>query len=264
MPAMPVRKSRDFPQDNANPNYGEGCYRRRIGLKAGPGHVVGELEDDCHGFRLRLEHDGAKVTGITGETPRIPMNTCSGALRPLRELIGLPLNMPAPEIVGSVDPRSNCTHLYDLALLAMAHVGWDKPSRIYDVVVDDQPGGGRPARAEVFLDGESMVRWEVCWTSIVTPAELRGKPIMQGFSAWANQHFHGLEKEAAFVLSKGIFVGMSRRYDMSKIGGMPALYQASMMGVCYSYSEGVVERAVRLSGSVRDFSRHPEQLLKFT
>ena len=145
----------------------------------------------------------------------------------------------------------------------MAHVGTGQPVRVYDAEVDDMPSDGDPARAEVFLNGESVLSWKLDWTSIVEPESLAGKPVLQGFSAWANDHYQGAEKEAAFVLSKGVFVGLARTYDMSNIGGQRAMDHNPMLGVCYSYSEGVVENAIRSHNSVRDFSHHPEQLLKF-
>ena len=105
-----------------NPDYGDGLYRRRIRLTALDREVTGELEDDCHGFRVRVSHDGAAVTDISADTLRVPLTTCSGAIRPLRALVGTRLHTPPPAIVAAVDPRANCTHLYDLTLLAIAHL----------------------------------------------------------------------------------------------------------------------------------------------
>ncbi len=259
--AMPTTDYQENP--NPNPHYGDGCYRRRIRLSASADCVVAELEDDCHGFRIELQHDGHMVTGLSGDTLRIPMNTCAGALGPLQDLIGIALDTAAPAIVEQVNPRSNCTHLYDLALLAMAHPAWGQAVRTYDVEFEDMPREGGPARAEVFLDGQSLLRWQLDWTTIVEPAELSGKPVLRGFSAWANSYFTGLTKEAAFVLSKGVFVGLSRMYDMSNIGGQSAMDHSPMLGVCYSYAVGVVEEAIRNHNSVRDFTDKPEQLLRF-
>ncbi len=248
---------------NPNPHYGQGCYRRRIRLIAETGLVKAELEDDCHGFRIQLNHDGRMVTDVDGEALRVPMSSCPGALKPLQSLAGIKLDCAAPDIVAQVDPTSNCTHLYDLALLAMAHPGWGVKERVYDVEVEDMPTEGGTARAEVFLNGKSVLRWQLQWTTISEPSELEGRPVLKGFAAWANDYFQGLEREAAFVLCKGVFVGLSRIYDMSDIGGRPALEHSDMLGVCYSYSSGVVEHAFRNHNSTRDFTHQPEQLLKF-
>ena len=246
-----------------NPHYGDGCYRRRIHLERQPGVLIGALEDDCHGFRVRITHDDKVVTGVEGDTLRIPLNTCPGAVEPLQQLIGIGLATPAPEIVAQVPPRQNCTHLYDLALLTMAHAGHQSRLRQYDITVSDMPREAGHSVAEIALNGEQLHRWELEWIHIAAPAELFGRPVLNGFAAWANNTFSGLQQEAAFALSKGVFVALARMYDLSQIAGEPALHDEARLGVCYSYSKGVVEDAVRLSDSVRDFSNTPEQLLKF-
>lgn len=250
-------------QHITNPDYGDGCYRRRIQLRQQTGVLSGALEDDCHGFRVRIAHDGKVVTGIEADTLRIPMSTCPGAIAPLQQLVGMELATPAAEIVARVPPRQNCTHLYDLALLTMAHARYHSPLREYDIKISDMPRQGGNGIAEIYLDGERLHRWELQWTQIAAPASLAGKPVLNGFAAWANHTFSGLEQEAAFALSKGIFVSLARMYDLSQIAGQPALHDEARLGVCYSYSTGVVEDAIRLPDSVRDFSNTPEQLLTF-
>ncbi|MCB1704158.1 MAG: DUF2889 domain-containing protein [Halioglobus sp.] len=246
-----------------NPDYGGGVYRRRVRLVNSAGQVCGELEDDCHGFRVQLQHDGSVVTGVSGSALRVPMSTCGQAIKPLQALVGIALDAPLPEVVASVRPRGNCTHWLDLALLALAHARRDDAERIYDVEVDDQAADSSPARAEVFLDGESVHRWMLDGTTVVKPQAFAGNPMLKGFSAWANKAFDGDEREAALLLSKGFFVALSRRFDMSNSSGQSALEHTNMRGACYTYSEGVMERAVRNHDVVRDFSATPEQLLTF-
>jgi hypothetical protein len=252
-----------LPDHQGNPHYGAGLYRRRIRLTRDDRQVHGELEDDCHGFRVTLLHDGRVVTAVTGDALRVPMNTCAGAIKPLQDLIGIALDTPVSAIVARVKPRSNCTHWYDLSLLALAHTAHREALRVYDVEVDDQPADGSPARAEVFLNGTSVHRWLLDQTVLVEPLVYAGKPVLQGFSAWANDAFEGAAREAAFVLSKGVFVAFSRLFDMSGIGGQSALEHTNLRGACYSYSEGVIETATRNHNSVRDFSTTAKQLLTF-
>ena len=160
-------------------------------------------------------------------------------------------------------PRANCTHWYDLSLLALAHASHGEPVRVYDVEVVDQPADGSAARAEVFLNGQSVHRWLVDRAVIIEPLAYAGKPVLRGFSTWANEAFEGAAREAALVLSKGVFVACSRLFDMRGIGGQSALEHTNLHGACYSYSPGVIEHAVRHHDSVRDFSATPEQLLTF-
>lgn len=250
-----------LPDHPLNPRYGRGLYRRRIRLTQYQHEVHGELEDDCHHFRVTLQHDGRVVTAVLGEALRVPLTSCPGALTPLQGLVGIALDEPSASIAAQVKPRNNCTHWYDLSLLALAHAAAREAVRVYDVEVVDQPADGAAARAEVFLNGESVHHWQLDRTTIVEPQAFAGNPMLRGFSAWATEAFDGAKREAAFVLSKGVFVAFSRIFDMRDTGGRPALEHTNMLGACYSYSPGVVETAVRQHDSVRDFSAVPEQLL---
>ena len=80
-------------------------------------------------------HDGQQVTGITAEPIRFPFNTCPGALANLQGFIGCALSASIPEIRQFVRPEQNCTHLYDLATLALAHVAHGRTVRQYDVAI---------------------------------------------------------------------------------------------------------------------------------
>jgi hypothetical protein len=252
-----------LPDHPHNPDYGSGMYRRRIRLTRQDSQVFGELEDDCHGFRVTLQHDGRVVTAITGDALRVPLTSCAGALAPLQTLVGLALDASLPAILAQSKPRNNCTHWYDLSLLALTHATQREPVRVYDVEVVDQAADDESARAEVFLNGVSVHRWLIDRTTIVEPQEFARRPVLNGFSAWAYSTFNGEAREAAFVLSKGIFVAFSRLFDMSGISGQSALKHTNMLGACYSYSPGVVETSFRNYDTVRDFSTTPEDLLTF-
>lgn len=251
-----------------NPDYGTGCYRRRILLHAEQGRVDCELEDCNHGFKVSIEHDGNQVTAVNASTLRIPMSTCPGAVEPLRKMVGVPLDSSPMSILKAVNIRSNCTHLYDLSVLgiAQAHrvntMGLPR-QRQYDIAVHDQPAPDEPAIAEVYRDGELIHCWHVHDSKIRQPEALLGNSVMQGFTFWANRIFSGDDNEAAFALQKGIFVASARVYDMNKVADEPATAHPFMRDVCYSYSSPQWEQAVRLPDSVRDFTDTTDQLLKF-
>lgn len=253
-----AQRPADFP---LNPDYGKGTYRRRIRLQGLPGKVIAELEDCNHGFRAEVCHDGQLVTAIHAEALRIPLNTCGGATNPIQAMVGQSIYSTPVDIVGRVNPRANCTHLYDLTALAVIHCARGPVTRIYDVAVDDEVD--EQAISSVSLNGEEIHRWTTSQWTILEPASYVGKPLYKGFSLWANEAFNGDEQEAAFILQKGYFVSQARFFDMDGMAGTPAGDQASMLGVCYSYSPEVVDKAFRSANSTRDFSDTPEQLLKF-
>lgn len=250
---------KEFPP---NPDYGSGCFRRRIRLTGSDNQVTAELEDNCHGFRAVLHHDGQRITALDPETLRIPYNTCAGATRPIQALVGIAVGSDPKSINESVNPFSNCTHLFDLCVLAIAHAARGPVTRIYDVVVDDEQGESAAA-AIVYLDGKEILRFTTRQWELLGPPALKGKPLFRGFAAWANDYFQGDEREAAFVLQKGYFVSSARRIDSPKIEGSRAGDHPHIAGACHTYSEGVIEQAVRLANTVRDFSDCPEQLLRF-
>jgi hypothetical protein len=244
-----------------NPHFGEGIFRRRIRLNGQAGKVIAELEDGYHGFRSVVYHDGKRITDIQAEALRFPLTTCGGAIAPIKALIGTDLTTSAADINRQVDPRANCTHLYDLSVLAIRHCLRGIADRCYDISVDDEVD--QPTLSTVFIDGKPALSWKVRQWSIIEPAILAGKPLYKGFANWANKTFTGDEQEAAFILQKGYFVAQARTFDMDKMAGTSVDDQPSMQGVCYSYSEPVVNRALRRDNISRDFTHTPEQLLKF-
>ena len=141
-----------------NPNYGKGVFRRRIKLENKADHVLAELEDCNHGFRLQLYHDKASVSAIAVETLRYPLSTCSNAGQPLQALVGCPLTTRIEHILKYARPRDNCTHLFDLASLAIAHACREQKERCYDIEVPDSTTG--ITDLSISRDGHIIHQWQ--------------------------------------------------------------------------------------------------------
>lgn len=246
-----------------NPSFGRGCYRRRIRLCAQEGRVTGELEDDNHGFKVEIAHREGRVAAVQGEALRVPYTTCTGAVAPLEKLVGLSISDPAESLAAQCDPRSQCTHLYDLSVWALARAAKGPGEDIYDIVVEDErPNIG--GCAQISLNGEVLHRWQVCDWQLILPQALAGNTLYKGFSVWATEVFSGVSLRAAQMLQKGCFVGSARRYNLNALAGEAATTGKEFMaGVCYTHSSPQIDVAVRTRGSVRDFSDSPEELLKF-
>lgn len=242
-----------------NPDFGKGVYRRRIRLQGSPGKVIAELEDCNHGFRSVLHHDGSSVTAIEPEALRTPLTTCDGALAPLHALVGTPLTRSSRDIAAAVDPKQQCTHLYDLTVLAIHHALRGEEDRQYDIAIPDEDN--HPTDATASLNGRVLLRWTIENWLLLNEGELQGKSLGRGFSKWASALYQGDEREAAFALQKGYFVSNARRYDMSKLEGTPVTDSNGI--ACYSYSPEQMGQAVRRYHSTRDFTDCEEQLLKF-
>ncbi len=248
-----------------NPDYGNGVFRRRIRLTATDNTVLGELEDCAHGFRVRLEHDGQTVTHVAGESLRTPYDICSGATEPIKQFVGQAISTTPVELNQQVNPRSNCTHLYDLSALALefCHLSSTNGTmqRQVDVLIPDEVDDAVTAR--VLIDGEQVLAWQLRSWQIVGPEPIAGKPMYRGFAAWVNEMFTGLQNTAAFVLQKSYLVAEARRYDIDALAGQPAVPDQSMTGICYTYSQQHIGQGKRLAGTMRDFTDRDEQLLQF-
>lgn len=242
-----------------NPAYGTGIFRRRIRLVGTKRRVSAGLEDNYHAMHCRIEHDGSVVTSVEASLTRIPMTTCPGAKEPIRALIGQPLTTHLPAIYRRNSPRLNCTHLFDLTCLAIAHATRGDSTRQYDVEVPDERGA--PVAMLVKRDGTVVLAWQSFEGRITAPEDLAGRPLVAGFMRWAVQSLAGEPLEAAMVLHKACFVSNARHFLTDESWLLEPVQESTMQGVCHTYQSGTVEHAVRLRHVARDFTDRPEELL---
>lgn len=243
-----------------NPNYGSGVFRRRLHWQATAGQVAVALEDSNHGFRLCLRHDGRRISALEAEPVRYPFTTCPEAVRHAQRIVGLSL-VDVASLREMLPQPDNCTHLIDMSLLAAAHASDVGCERLYDIAVKDERDGVTQARIE--CDGHVVHDWSIRAHALIAPAVLADKPAMRGFYAWAVQTFSDMPLEAAQALQRAYFVAQARRWTYQPIEENPARTDGMPIGACYSYNTGAVERALRIKGSVRDYSESSERLLQF-
>lgn len=244
-----------------NPEYGTGAFLRRIRLTKTATSVLAELEDCSHAMRLTLHHRDRCISGIEGEVLRAPVNTCAEAPARLQEFVGQPLSGSSEEWIKRINPTRHCTHLHDITLMAIAHVQGENPVRQLDITVTDEANS--VMNAEILLDGNAIHRWQVKGREILAPDRLKGKPLFKGFIQWVCEELSGEEQICALALQRGLLVSNARRWDMPSVYGKPADTFGPGKNICYSYSEERIHSAWRSPDSVRDFTRTPEQLLKF-
>lgn len=246
-----------------NPHYGNGIFRRAIRLTRHPDHVLAELEDSHHGFRVRVFHEAQRLTRFEPEYPRVPFSSCDSAGTVLDRLLGMPVDTPVAELIATANPLANCTHLLDLTLLAIAHTQREEQVVLYEVAVTDARDGLSHLR--VWRNGTLMHEWQAgngIDGTIASPSAYQGKPLFMGFSRWANEAFSGLENEAAFVLQKGNMVALGNMFDIAGMAGGRAIDETDRHA-CHTYSPTQAPHAIRLANTWRDFTETPETLLKF-
>lgn len=241
----------------------EGVFRRQIDLMAwDEGTVVGWLEDECHHFGITLSHDGHRVTGLRVAAPRYPWATCAGVGAPLQALVGQPLVARCSDIGALVDMRRQCTHVFDLAGLALAHAYAGRGHRRYHGTVcplaDAVPGGATDLlRATLYRDGQAVMHWDLDGDVIVGPEPYTGVSINRGFRQWAEK-LDGSAAEDASVLRRVAFVAKGRRISIRHARVAADMKQSP---VCHSFQPAHRDVAFRIGDTDRRFDQTPEKML---
>jgi hypothetical protein len=241
--------------------YGEGLFRRRIRLvQLTPTHAAGELEDDFHHFRVDLHHDGTTIERADGQFFRGPWTVCAEAPDPLRAIEGRPLTSSSTGIGAYAVARENCTHLFDLAGLVVAHATRPRPVRQYDIELTDPVGDDRVQRATLWRDGELLLEWRIESNQITAPAPWPDAPLRRGFIGWAEEQLGPDVAEAAIALRRIIDIAIGRGGNLDLLNSASEVGEI-MMGKCQAFSPAKVELGLRNRGSARDFEQHAELLL---
>ena len=238
-----------------------GTYRRRIRVaRIDESTVRGDLEDDFHRFGVTLRHDGARVVAVEGDSHRFPWTTCSAAVEPLRALVGAPLTTMLSALGEHAVARQNCTHLFDLSGLAIAHAArGDAGSRTYDVAIDDRDG--KRTHPELRRDGELVLRWELAGRQLLGPPPFENVSLRGGFIAWAEETLDSDLAEAASILRRACDISLGRVMDLDVFETAEMLGE-QVRGTCHSFQPDVMPLAVRVKGQTRDFTRDPDGLLR--
>jgi hypothetical protein len=238
-----------------------GFYHRRVAAIVEPGRVRAALEDESHCMEVTVFHDGAYVTDIETESRRIPWSSCPSAGKRLKDLIGLALQR-MHESTGH-DAKLHCTHLFDLARVAIARAK-AAASVQYDVAVEDRVESR--TRGELLRNGESVMTWDVNHRTVTGPDPFTGH-VLAGAPRWPP----GLDTdtlEAALVMRRVFLVAQIRepKASVARIHGPPHRLDADLLtkhgilGRCFTYQVETGAGADSLH-SWRDFAGQRESLL---
>jgi hypothetical protein len=223
-------------------------FRRRFRITPQPGRVCSEVEDDYHCMSVTVHHDGGVATAIEPLMIRAPWTTCPGAVEQLKQTFA---GAALEGFAVRGDKLANCTHLYDLALLAAAHA-FDDAALVYDILVSDPIDGQR--RAELRRNGATVLGWTESGFRITEPAELAGCALDK-MRPWIDS-LDAPRQEAARLLRWGNILANGRAIPLAQQSDA-----SRMPPNCYTFQP---QRAVaaRRVGVIRDFSREAAQPLE--
>lgn len=231
-----------------------GCFRRAIRLDAAVGVIRGELEDDFHHFVVTLRHDEDRVTAVTGHAIRYPWSRCPLAAGALDAVVGLSISTDPTAIYRHVDPLGQCTHMFELAGLAVTQAARGTPHRRYDASVSEP----RDDRAEAMLlcDGAPMEQWDLVDGIITGPHPRIGQRPANLRTAALEDLPHD-EAERLLIMRRAIRLAGARGLDVDQFA---TAAEFSRRPACFVFRPGVAEHARRRYGSIRDFSAGPGPL----
>ncbi len=231
--------------------YGRGVCRRRIRLQTVDDTlVVGELEDDFHHFRAELTHDSERIIAVRGVPMRGPWSTCMDVGEPLRAIEGQPLAGRSTAIGAYAEATANCTHLFDLTGLAVAHAVRGEEERQYDFAITDVLDGHHELAA--WRNGEEVLHWHVVDGEITGPEDWVGAPLAAKFIPWAQECLDIDTAEAAIALRRMLHITIGRSANLDHVQ-TAAEHTDGPVGRCYSYRSETAVMALRSNGSIRDF-----------
>lgn len=233
-----------------------GSFRRRIVVASRTqgrgGEVRAALEDDFHHFRVTLQHDVEQVLNIRGGAIRHPYSLCPAAAAQLPMLDGMRLDRVASAVTRATDASQQCTHVLDLAGLAIAGAAHGRTRRQYDIEVPDRVAG----RTEALLrrDGQPVLRWRLDQVSITGPAPYTGVSLQHGFARWALESLDADAAEAAVVLRRCAMISLGRHKNLDdQVHAMPT-------GQCHVQQPARAPLALRMVGSTWDWSARAGEL----
>jgi len=210
---------------------------------------------------VTLRHDGNTVLAADGESGRYPWTTCPAAVDPLQRVAGAQLTTRLSALGEHAPARENCTHLFDLAGLAIAHAarGGPAPTRTYDIAIEDREG--TRTHPEIRRDGQLVFRWDLAGRTLLGPPPFDGVRLRGNFLAWAEATLDADDAEAATALRRACDISLGRVMDLDVFETADQLGE-TVRGTCHSFQPATIESAVRMKGQTRDFTADADALLR--
>lgn len=231
-------------------------FFRRIIIDAAPRECQVAMEDEHHYFILRFGHDGERITSVDSHSRRTPWTICPQAASRLQEFVGQPLCRRLPVGMQEIDAKQQCTHQYDLAMLALVQAGQPGRREYVSRVV----GAMHEYRhAQLWLNDRLLLDWRLKGTLIHSSDEFDQQDLRQ-IMPWAEANLSDAQLEALFVQRRSVMVAASKGYNLDLIQNAG---QAMRMrgGACFVFQPERADQAIRVVGSTRQDVKGSDDLL---
>lgn len=218
----------------------ESGFWRRVRITPGKNAVQAEVEDDYHCMSVIVHHDGCKAVSLEIDMRRAPWTTCPGAVKKLHDTF---TNAELAQFGKQGEKQHNCTHLYDMALLAAKH--WqDGEQTVYDIQVTDPVDNQR--NAKVKKNGRLVLSWLESNFRVIEPESAAGIRLDQ-LRDWIGGLAGELREPARLLqwgnmLANGRIIPMEQQSDASK-----------MPPSCHTFQPQQAAIAKRV-GEIKDFN----------
>ncbi len=207
-------------------------------------HVA--MEDEHHYFVLNLEHDGERITSVNSTSRRTPWTVCPQAAGKLQEFVGQPLRPRIAVNLPEIDSKQQCTHQYDLLMVALAQARQPGRREYVSKVV----GAMHEYRhAQLWLNDEQLLDWRLRGTTIHSSDEFDQQDL-RNIMPWADETLSDQKLEALFVQRRAVMVASSKGFnlDLVKNAGQAMVVRA---GACFVFQPERADQAERIIGSTR-------------
>lgn len=231
-------------------------FFRRVIFDVSPTECRVAMEDEHHYFVLQLGHDGERITSVASTARRTPWTLCPEAERQLQAFVGQPLRQRIAINLPDIDSKQQCTHQYDLLMVALSQAL--RPGR-REYVAKVVGAMHEYRHAQLWLDDEKLLDWRLRGT-VIDSEDQCNQQDLRSVMPWADEHLDDQMLEALFVQRRAVMVAASKGFDLDLIPNAGVAMRARA-GACFVFQPERAAQAVRVIGSTRQDVRGTGDLL---
>lgn len=231
-------------------------FYRRVIFEVSTSECRVAMEDEHHFFVLNIGHDGQRITSVSSDARRTPWSICPQAERKLQEFVGQPLRQRIAVNLADIDGKQQCTHQYDLLMVALSQAL--RPGR-REYVAKVVGAMHEHRHAELFLDGEKLLDWRLRGTRIESQDAFDQRNL-RTLMPWAEASLDDQTLEALYVQRRAVMVAASKGLNLDMIANAGVAMKARA-GACFVFQPERADSALRIIGSTRGDVHRADDLL---